>query len=228
MIKTTIIFLLAMTSRAGAQNVTQSVIQGPKCIGVLHGVVYEPSGQRAMGVRVTAWPFGVDLGAVLPDATSDKNGEYRFEHVCHGKYTVIADDTKAGYPSTFPDGSEFLYGTRIASVRLNALHRDAELAVHLPPKPGRVLLHIRDAETMSEILKFELKLSIPGQRRTPEESIQFGDSAADCEIPIPSGKDVTVHVKAEGYKEVSRSILVPSGAQTTLNLEVESLNPPGA
>jgi hypothetical protein len=172
---------------------------------------------------VIAWPLGVDLGAVLPDATSDQNGEYRFEHVCHGKYTVTPDDAKAGYPSTFPDGYEFLYGARITVVRLNAFRRRAEIAVYLPPKPGRLLLHVVNSETKSEILKFVLRLRVRGQRRHPEESMEFSGIVKNSEMPIPSGKDVTVSVNAQGYKGVSRSILVPSGTQTTLNLEVEPL-----
>lgn len=199
-----------------------TVIQGPKCTGAIHGVVYALSGERTVGLRVIAFPVGVDLGALLPTAKTNRDGEYRFEHVCHGRYTVMADDPGAGYPSTSPESNEFLYRTRTRTVTLNFLHHRAELAVYLPPKAGKLLLHVFRSRTGSEIRKFSLTLRVPGQRRCPEESMDF-DNNEHGKIPVPSGKGVVLLVKAEGFKEVSKSISVPSGSRTILDLSVESI-----
>lgn len=211
---------LMLAVKVSAQSVIQSAIQGPKCTGVLYGIVYSPSGHPAIGAKVTAFPVGVDLGALLPDATADQNGGYRFQHICPGKYTVIPEDPKAGYPIYFADEFEFLYGTRMKTVGLNWLHRQAELPVHLPPKPGRVLLHVRDSQTNLEILKFSLKLNVPRQHRLPELTMEFDTFVGEREFNIPPGKDVILQVKAEGYKDASRMISVLPGTHENLDLRV--------
>ena len=218
--RTIVLLALIVASQVAAQP---TVIQGPKCTGIIHGIVYDLSGQRAVGVRVIAFPVGVQLGALLPTTNADHDGLYRFDHVCHGKYTVMADDPQAGYPSTFPDQNEFLYGTQTRTVRLNLWHRRAELPVHLPPKPGRVLLHVRHSQMDSEIHKFSVRFKVPGQRRSPEESMDF-DNNDQYEIPVPSGKSVLVLVRAEGYKEIAKSIFVDSGTLAVLDLSIEQIN----
>ena len=51
------------------------------------------------GIRVKAWPLGINLSALLPTAKTGLGGEYRFEQVCPGRYTVLPEDKEAGHPN---------------------------------------------------------------------------------------------------------------------------------
>ena len=134
---------------------------------------------------------------------------------------MIPEDPKAGYPIYFADEFEFLYGTRLKTVGLNWLHRQAELPVHLPPKPGRVLLHVHNSQTNLEILKFSLKLNVPRQRRLPELTMEFDAFVGEREFNVPPGKDVILQVKVKGFKDASHTISVLPGMHENLDLVVE-------
>jgi hypothetical protein len=213
MVKTVFLWFLIGAAQVGAQ----SVIQRPGCSGTIHGVVYSLSKRPAAGVQVLAFPMGIQLGAQLPTARADQNGEYRFEHVCHGTYSVIPDDPEAGYPRIFPEENEFLYGTAARTVRLTSLRDRAELRVYLGPKPAIVLLHVLDSKTHSEISDFTLKLKVPGQGPNAELRIGFYANV-DRHVNVPSGREVVFKVKAAGYQELSQSISTHSDAETTLKL----------
>ena len=218
--KATVLLFLVVTARIRGQ----SPLQRPECTGIIHGIVYALSGQPAPGVKLSAVPLGVDMAVFLPTVKSDQSGEYRFEHLCRGQYAVVPDDPTAGYPVASPYLNEFLYGTRMIAVRLNWLHRRAELPVHLPPKPGSMLLHVRDSKTNTEIRKLKARLRVPGQRRFPEISFECDDNGRDCRYLVPPDKNVILLVNVEGYKEITRSISVVAGTQTILDLNVERLN----
>jgi hypothetical protein len=218
-VKIVCFLLLTLSFRIGAQ----SVIQRPECTGILHGVVYDLSAKHAVGAKVTAWPLGVDVEGFLPNATADEKGEYRFEHVCKGKYTVIPEDINNGYPSISPYGYEFLYAVQTKAARLNFFHRDAEIPVHLPPKPGLMLLKISNAQSHSDIQKFKVILRVPGQRLSPEASMSFDANVKNREVAVPSGRTVAVRVSADGLGEFSRSVFVHPGGQIDLNADMEPL-----
>src|SRR6266568_1148621 len=211
------------------QGHAQSVIQSPHCNGVIHGAVFDLSGQRAKGLNVVAWPLGVDLGALLPRMETDQEGEYRFQNVCPGRYAVMVEDKKAGYPHSSPLFNEFLYGVRIAEVKLTAKHSQVELPGYLPPKPGLMHVRVSNRETKAEILKYSVKLRVQGQRRTPEAGFEFDPMMKDHEIEIPPDRDVIFHVTADGFREWTESaghgklLRVPSGTDATLEVELEPL-----
>src|ERR1700752_5084869 len=104
----------------------QSAIQRPKCAGIVHGIVSDHNGHPVTNIRVKAWPLGVDLSALLPTVKTDLGGEYRFEKVCPGRYTVLPDDKEAGYPNSSPYLFEFVYGRRVAEVKLTSQNLHAE------------------------------------------------------------------------------------------------------
>jgi hypothetical protein len=51
-------------------SAAQSTIQNLQCNEILHGIVSDQQGRPAPGIKVDAWPLGVDLGMVLPEATT--------------------------------------------------------------------------------------------------------------------------------------------------------------
>ena len=217
------LFLVLQTVRLAAWR----EIQSPQCNGIIHGTVFDLSGERVKNLKVEAWPLGVDLAVVLPNVETDDAGEYRFQNLCSGKYTVIPFDQKAGYGYSTPYLNEFLYGTRIAEVRLITKHPQAELLVHLPPKPGFMEVLLINRETKTKVLTFTVKLKVPGQHRRPEAAFDFDMQMSDDTIPIPPDNTVIVHVTADGFHEWSQSaghgkrIRVPSGTYATLEGELE-------
>jgi len=226
MTKLALVLILLLDVRVHAQ----SAIQGPTCDGVIRGAVFDRSGQRATGITVVGWPLGVDLGAMLPRVMTDQAGDYRFEHVCRGRYTVIVEDKKAGYPYASPLMNEFLYGVRAAVVKVTAKHPQVELRVNMPPKPGLMQIHVSDGEKKTAVLQFTVKLSVPRQRRTHFLAIEFKQDVRNDEIQVPPDKNVICHVTAEGFREwresagTGKTMLVPSGTHVALEVSLDPLN----
>src|SRR5215469_4372437 len=206
----------------------QSVIQGPECSGVIHGAVFGRSGHRMKGITVVAWPLGVDLAALLPSVATDETGEYRFEHVCPGRYTVVVEDKNAGYPDSSPAMNQFLYGGHTAGVKLTAKHPQVELPLYVPPKPGLMEVQVSNGETKAEVLKFTVKLTVSRQRRR-EAAFEFDPKVRDREIQIPPDQDVILHVTADGFREWHESaghgklMHIASGTQVPLEVKLEPL-----
>lgn len=220
-----ILFLVLMTGRVHSQT----AIQRPTCTGVIHGIVFDPSGERVKGIFVEAWPLGVALSGNLPSVETDREGNYRFEHVCPGKYTVVVDDEKVGYRHASPVLNEFLYGSPIAEVTLTVKSPQADLPVYLQPKPGFMQVHITNRETKAEIWTFKMRLKVPGQQTASEMSYLFDNSVTNHEIEVPPDKDVILHVTADGFHEWSEStgqgklIRVTSGTKAWLEAELDPL-----
>lgn len=218
-----LLFLVLQTIQA------HSNVQSPECNGVIHGAVFDLSGERVKGIRVEASLLGVDGSFVVPYAKTDQEGQYRFENICPGRYAVVVADEKTGYPDSSPEINEFLYGSPITEVRLTAKSPQAELPVFMPPKPGFVQVHITNRETKTEVLKFSVNLKVAGQHKRSEISFEFDADMKDREIMVPPDKDVVFRVTADGFHEWRESagpgtlIRVSSGTKTMLEIELEPL-----
>ena len=79
-------------------------------MGVIRGLVFDRSGDKSAGSWFRLGPSGVGLCGNLPSIETDQEGSYHFEHVCAGRYTVVVEDEKAGYPQASPMVNAFLYG----------------------------------------------------------------------------------------------------------------------
>ena len=64
---------------------------------MIHGTVIGQDGKPAKGIGLEAYPVGVPLNSRLPETRTNDAGEYRFERMLWGKYTVRAEDESAGY-----------------------------------------------------------------------------------------------------------------------------------
>jgi hypothetical protein len=216
------LFLVLMTLGLHAQ----SVIQRPSCTGLIRGFVFDQSGNRVSGIRVKAWPIGVGVSGTLPSVETDKEGTYRFERVCPGRYTVLVEDGKAGYPSAGPMLNAFLYGAPVPEAILTVKNPQADLPVYLPPKPGLMQVHIINQETKVEVGNFRVMLKVPGQQDESKMEFIFDDITVR-QIEVPPDKDVIYHVTAEGFHEWGESagegkvIRLASGAKATLEAELE-------
>jgi hypothetical protein len=222
-------FLFVLLLLPPVRTFAQRSVQSPQCAGVIQGVVSDNQGQAVRGIKVVAWPLGVELGVMLPNVRTDETGKYRFEELCPNRYTVLPDDEKRGYPNISPWLFEFLYGRRVSEVRLTAKQVSAELPVHLPPKPGRIHVRVTDRTTNAEVQKFAIRMIVPRQRHTPKIEILFSPEISDREITVPPDKDFVLRINADGFHEWSdsvggyQSIHVEAGAQTMLDAQLEPL-----
>lgn len=216
------LFLVLMASRVQAQ----SSIQSPTCTGVIHGTVFDGSGDRVRGVMVEAWPMDRPLLGSLPSLKTGSEGEYRFEHVCPGTYAVVVSDEKAGYPHASPMVNAVLYGSIEQVVTLTIENPEGDLPVHLYPKPGLMRVHITNRQTKAEISEFTVTLNVRGQ---PGGLSFLFDAGTSDTIEVPPDKDVICHVTADGFREWSgiagrgRLIRVQSGTKVTFEAELQPL-----
>lgn len=219
-------FLFAVLLLTPITTIAQRSIQGPQCAGVIQGVVADNERQAVEGIKVVAWPLGVDLGVILPNVRTDEAGKYRFVGLCPGRYTVLPDDEKGRYPNISPWLFEFLYGRRVSEVRLTAKHFFAELPLQLPPRPGRIHLRVTDRATNADVQKFTIKMMVPGQRHTSKIEILFSPEIIDRDITVPPDKDFILRITADGFHEWGDSVggnklvHVQAATQTTLEAQL--------
>lgn len=128
------IVVLPIVSIASSNVYAQSA-KSPQCKGVIHGIVSDQQGRPVPGTSVVLSPLGEDLDIVLPKVGTNQSGEYRFTHVCPGRYTVLPDGLKLVLPRDF----EFLNGHRVFEAKLTDRNLTAEIPVRLPTRARRIL-----------------------------------------------------------------------------------------
>src|SRR5436305_3373 len=101
--------------------------QERKGTGGIYGTVVSQSGQPVKRIILFAEPLG---GGQFPTVTSNDVGEYRFENLSWGRYTVFADDPDAGYSGTVIDDRTQ------PSVEISQERPQSEFRVVLPAKAG--------------------------------------------------------------------------------------------
>jgi hypothetical protein len=146
-------FVLGLFFVASNNGIAQSAIQAPRCSGVVQGIVSDRAGQPVRGIKLVAWPLGLDLATLLPTTETDLAGKYRFENVCRGRYTVLPDDKSMGYVNPSPNLFDFLYGCRVAEVKLVSQNALAILPIQLPPQPGRMHVRITAVAPAGSVVK---------------------------------------------------------------------------
>src|SRR5437764_6496453 len=112
--------------------------QERKGTGVIYGTVVSQSGQPVKRITLFAEPLG---GGQFPSARSDDHGEYRFENLPWGRYTVFADDPDAGYSGTVIDD------TSQPSVEISQEQPQSEFRVLLPAKAGVLQIFLTNRST---------------------------------------------------------------------------------
>ncbi|HEV2304810.1 MAG TPA: carboxypeptidase-like regulatory domain-containing protein [Candidatus Acidoferrales bacterium] len=125
------IVILAVVVLASGSAHAQRAIQSPRCKGVIHGIVSDQQGRPVPGISVTLSPVGVDLSVLLPKTEANQSGEYRFTHVCPGRYTVLPD----GLTFVLPRDSTLLSGRRAPEAKLSDKNTTADIPVKLPERP---------------------------------------------------------------------------------------------
>jgi hypothetical protein len=193
--------------------------------GVIRGVVIEADGQPAKGMRVIAiMQCPSACGLWMEDATTNRGGEYRFQHVPVGKYSIFANNPRAGYP---------LLRTPAGVVELTSDHPGADLHIDLPPKTGILMVHLTDRTTGTIIPRALVKVAVADDPNSIW-SEGWADSSEcvfypDCAIPVPPDKQLLVHVSSAGFHEWDESagkgkaFLVHSGTRLSWDIQLQPL-----
>jgi hypothetical protein len=207
----------------------QHNIQDPTCKGVIHGVVLGHDRQPVKGINVVLYPLGVGLGFVLPHAKTDQQGEYRFEQVCSGRFSVFVKDNEAGYSQSSPYMYQFLYGRLSPEVKITDTILDAPLAVDLPSKPAQLQLRLINSRTKEKIMTADIEAKVSRNRSVKVHS--EASILADTELVflLPPDQDVFLHITSKGFhawkESVGRGKLfrVPSGELLTIQVELDPI-----
>ena len=197
-------------------------ITDPSCSGILHGIAKNAEDQPVPGIRLVLWPVGVDLDYVLPTATSNEAGAYSFEHVCAGRFTVLVDDERAGYP---PKIWSYLLGYK-REAKVTTEHLRVELPVVVPPKAALLDVVARDSRTNATVPTVQIML-----RTSKVKMYDWSTTRNDSGVPLllPANTDLLCRVLAGGYREwqegkkKGKQIRLTSEGHMTLNVELKPL-----
>lgn len=169
--------------------------------GVIYGAVVSQAGNPAKGLKVSAMPLGVVLAMPIPWTKTDDAGNFRFEHLELGRYTVFAEDKEAGY-SSFTTGMGDLEGHK-TEVELTSEHSSAELNLHLPPPAGFLLFHLTNEHTGAPISGIEV--TVTSGDATLKMIFSGGFTLPDP-ILVPSDRDLLLHVTSWGFHEWEQTV----------------------
>ena len=207
--------------------------EDPHAKGVVHGVVLQQNGEPAGNFTAILDMPGISLSYVLPRRKTNDRGEFRFEHLCPGRFAVLVENDAAGYPFVSAGWYHILYGRLIPEVRITKSKFDAELVVTLPPKPAQMHVNLVNRKTKEKIAESEIELIVDGT-----ESVKtYCDTAESmtCDSPpyflVPPDRDVLLHVTSNGFHEWKESvgkgklIHVGSGELLTLDIELDPIEP---
>jgi len=189
--------------------------QQKKGTGVIHGTVVSQNGQPGKGISLYAEPL--DVGGQFPSTKSNDHGEYRFENLHWGRYTVFADDDDAGYSGEVIDDSNQ------PSVEISRAHPEAEFRVVVPPKAGLLQIHLTNRKTGAAIPWMGLTVA---PMEEPRRSINHTCKSSEL-ILVPPDKNLILHITANGFREWEESagagkpIFVPSGTRLTIAVQLD-------
>lgn len=179
---------------AGVQPSVCASITDPACNGVLRGVALDSQNRPVSEINLELWPIGIDLAYILPSTKTTDTGEYSFANVCPGRFIVVVDDERAGYPSSF--WNRLLGFGREGE--LTPAHSQIELPVAVPPKAASVQLIARDKRT--NVLIGSLKVRVRTSQIKMYDWITLNyDSGRP--LFLPANIDLIYRVGAEGYHE---------------------------
>ena len=213
--------------------VTRACFEDPQAKGVVHGVVVQENGDPVPNFTAVLEKLGVSLAYLLPQMKTNDRGEFRFEHLCPGRFAVVVENSAAGYPTTSAAWYRILYGRPIPEVRIMKSKSEAMLIVTLPPKPARLEVNLVNSKTKEKISLIELSFRVIPARTV--ETYCDSSKSISCTGPpyflFPPDQNVFIHVTSNGFREWKESvgrgklIHVGYGELLTLNIELDPIEP---
>lgn len=197
----------------------QARINDPSCKGALHGIAITEENQRVVGVNLVLYPIGVDLGYVLPTTITNVNGEYRFEHICEGRFTVLVQDESAGYAMPL---WYFLLG-RFHEVMLTPEHALAEVHVDVPPKAALFQVAVRNRSTKAPLSSAEVMFKFVNHKNFGW--LRFNYRSGDV-LLVPSNTELLCRINSasfsvwKGGNRKGKIVKLPPERRFTLEAEL--------
>ena len=214
-------------------SVTRACFEDPQAKGVVHGIVLRENGEPVPNFTAVLEILGVSLGYILPTMKTNERGEFRFEHLCPGRFAVVVENAAEGYPPSTAGWYRILYGGPIPEVRITKSKSDAELIVILPPRPARLWVNLVNSKTKEKISQTELSFTVD-LPRSVEISCDAAKSMSCTDPPyflFPPDQNVFLHVTSKGFHEWKESVgrgklvRVACGELLTLNIELDPIEP---
>jgi hypothetical protein len=218
--------VLWLTSGASGQEPKQP--SNGLLTGTIYGVVIDPDGHPAKGMRLTAvMQCPGTCSYWTSETVTSQGGEYHFRPLPLGrKYRVFSRKADMEYPRFSPPPT--------AIVELTVDHPNVELRVDHPPKVGILTIHLTDRTTGTVIPRVLVKVEVPDAPDARWSEV-WADSSnclffPDCAIPVPPDKQLLVHVASTGFREWDESVgkgkllLVQSGTRLTWDIQLEPLS----
>jgi hypothetical protein len=188
--------------------------------GVIYGTAIDEDGQPAKGIVLAADPLGVPDGLLSRVKTNDA-GEYRFEHLNWGRYTLYAEDEEAGYSSYSTGPADH---SQSPAVELTPEHWEAEHKLQLPPKAGFVEIRLTGRRTGASI--FAMHVAVMPMEK-PESPLFRMSCNSSHVILVPPDRNLLLHVRSDGFREWDESVgsgkplYLPSGTRLILDIELD-------
>jgi hypothetical protein len=210
------LFLLACASAQQHQQNT------PK--GIIYGVVIGQDGEPAKSLFLQAEPLDPAIITGLPNTKTNEAGEYRFDKLLFGRYTIYAEDEHAGYSriSTGPSGD-----SHPPAVEIAAENPKAEFNLSLPPKAGFIEIHLTNRTNGAAISGMFIRVS---SMENPDSLLFTTSCNSNHVILVPPDENLLLHVESTGFREwddsvgTGKPVNVPSGEHRVLNVQLEPSN----
>jgi len=186
-----------------------------KSTGVIYGSVVSQKGQQVKRITLFAEPLNV--GGQYPSTRSDDRGDYRFENLPWGRYTVFADDPDHGYSGTVIDDSSQ------PSVEISPERPKSQLRVLLPAKAGVLQISLTNRSTGARIPWVGVTV-VPTEE--PGPSVNLTCKSTEL-VLVPPDRKLLLHITADGFREwgesagAGKSIFVPSGTRLKIAVQLD-------
>jgi hypothetical protein len=217
-------FLLALP--VCAQNyVERHDHRDTECKGIVHGTVVGQDGKPWAGISLILEPVG-SYDLMLPRTKTDSLGQYRFSDVDCGSWGVFIEDKEAGYLQSSRLMNWYLYGHWSPQAKITEKHLDAPFDVFAPPKPGILIVHLRNSVTKAKIPRIELELKVT-RKRTERPACEDSASSkcGDDSFLVPPNQNVNLHITSTGFHEwkesVGRGKLIHLSAGQVMTIDAE-------
>src|ERR1051326_81303 len=163
--------------------------------GTIKGNVVDENGKPLVGAKVHVAPTGPFYGSRIVDFhETDASGRFEVNRLPWATYAVMAGKEEAGYADT---GGAFISNLDVPFIILSPATPSAEVTVHLGPK-ARVL-DIGSVVNAVTGEKLNLKSGVT-LRRADHPNFFMSTSVTVHPLFVPALTDVTMEIKAEGYK----------------------------
>ncbi len=169
--------------------------------GSIYGLAFDHDGRPAKGVGLRPFRWR-SLLLTLPSVRTNDKGEFHFENLPWGRYSVHSDDEDAGY-------ADYLIGApddrHPSEVEITREHPKAELIVYLPPKAGFAQIHLTNRLTKATISGMHVDVMAVEKPESP----LFSTTRKCCSdeiVLVPPDKDLLLHVTANGFHEWNESV----------------------